>query len=229
MLDAIKARIARRGSPVRNPGSAYFEVDNWVVSDFIVRELVPLVGMRPYPLNELCLMVGAVCRFEPALVFDWGTHVGKSARVFYETARRFNIDTMVHTIDLPHATDHAEHPGHRRGQLVKHIERVRMHLGDGVKEALAIHAVDSVAGRSSLFFLDGDHAYDSVKGELLAVLAAVHRPVVLIHDTFYQAPESGYNVGPSRAIEQVLTESTVPLRRIDTGTGVPGMTLLYPA
>src|SRR6202022_1187425 len=175
MLDAIRARISRRGSPVRNPGASMFEIDNWVVSDFVVRDLVPLVGLRPYPLNELCLMVGAVCGFKPGLVFDWGTHVGKSARIFYEATRRFKVDAVVHTIDLPGAADHTEHPGRRRGQLVRDIERVHMHLGDGISEALAIDAVERVAGKHSLFFLDGDHAYGSVRSELLAILASVPR------------------------------------------------------
>jgi cephalosporin hydroxylase len=206
-----------------------FEIDNWVVSDFVVRDLVPLVGLRPYPLNELCLMVGAVCRFKPGLVFDWGTHVGKSARIFYEATRRFKVDAVVHTIDLPGAADHAEHPGRRRGQLVRDIEGVHMHLGDGISEALAIDAVERVAGKPSLFFLDGDHAYGSVQSELLAILASVPRPVILIHDTFYQSPESGYNVGPSRAIDEVLDASNLAFRRIDTATGLPGMSLLYPA
>ena len=59
-----------------------FEVNNWIISEFIVEKLVPVVGVHPFPLDELSLMTAAVCRFQPELIFEWGTNIGKSARIF---------------------------------------------------------------------------------------------------------------------------------------------------
>ncbi|MDQ3112117.1 MAG: hypothetical protein M3R17_19715, partial [Bacteroidota bacterium] len=70
--------------PSLNENASEFEVNNWVVSEFVIDKLVPAVGMHPFPINELMLMTASVCRFKPELIFEWGTNIGKSARVFYE-------------------------------------------------------------------------------------------------------------------------------------------------
>ena len=70
--------------PARNVGASEFEVDLWILSRFLLKKIVPVVGTHPYPLNELLLMTAAACRLRPSVVFDWGTHIGASARVFYE-------------------------------------------------------------------------------------------------------------------------------------------------
>ena len=87
--------------PNVNTHCTEFEINNWVISDFIVNCLVPIVGVHPFPLNELQLMVGTVCRFQPTHIFEWGTNIGKSARIFYETTNSFKIDAEIHSIDLP--------------------------------------------------------------------------------------------------------------------------------
>jgi len=61
-----------------NPGATEFEVNNWILSEFVVNRLVPVVGVHPYPLNELMLMAGAVCRFRPSHVFEWGTNIARN-------------------------------------------------------------------------------------------------------------------------------------------------------
>ena len=77
--------------------------------------------------------------------------------------------------------------------------------------------------------LDGDHSFESVWRELRAIVRDVPRAVVLVHDTFLQSASSGYNVGPHRAIDAVLAEPAGQLyERIDSATGLPGMTLLVP-
>ena len=83
-----------RGNPIKNPGAFEFEVDNWVISEFIVKKILPFVGFHPFPLNELHLMVAATCRFRPSHIFEWGTHTGKSARVFYETTRHWGMENQ---------------------------------------------------------------------------------------------------------------------------------------
>src|SRR5208283_6075124 len=60
------------------------EADKWALSEFILQELVPVVDVHPYPLDELLLMCSTLAFFKPDAIFEWGTHAGKSARIFYE-------------------------------------------------------------------------------------------------------------------------------------------------
>jgi cephalosporin hydroxylase len=211
-----------------NPDATEFEVNNWVISDFVLSRLVPIVGVHPYPLNELMLMAGAICRFRPTHVFEWGTNVGASARVFYETATHFKLPIEIHSIDLPGDVEHVEHPGSRRGNLVKGKPGVSLHLGDGLETSLAIYRTLPKSSRV-LFFVDGDHSYESVKRELEAIVTHVAEPKVLLHDTFFQSPDAGYNVGPHLAVRDVLERLPAGrrLRTMETKTGLPGMTLVY--
>ena len=98
IIDKIKAR---KIDPARNINSTEFEVDNWTISRFVLKRLIPLIGFRPFPLSELCLLSSAVCFFKPTHIFEWGTNIGKSARLFHETAKYFNISVEIHSIDLP--------------------------------------------------------------------------------------------------------------------------------
>jgi cephalosporin hydroxylase len=212
--------------PTPNGKGSEFEVDKWIISDFIVTRLVPTVGTHPYPLDELLLMTAAVCRLKPTHIFEWGTHVGKSARIFFEIAKAFRIATEIHSIDLPDESHHAEHPGRKRGMLVKGIPEVMLHMGDGLEESMKV--VDKVQGNiKPLFFLDGDHAYASVMRELAEIMTRVPNASILVHDTFYQSPDSGYNIGPHRAVTGALTSTPNRYKEISTNAGLPGMTLLY--
>jgi cephalosporin hydroxylase len=213
-------------NPSRNPGSTEFEVDGWVTSAFVAQTLVPLVGVHPFPLQELMLMTATVCRFQPSLIFEWGTNIGKSARIFHETASYFHIPTTIHSSDLPDDVDHVEHPHAQRGLLVRGLPGVQLHQGDGLTTSLSIW---EQAGRppGPLFFLDGDHSHASVSRELAGILAAVPDPVLLLHDTFFQSADSGYNIGPRQAIEECLRDHPGRFRTVHTGFSLPGMTLMY--
>jgi cephalosporin hydroxylase len=212
--------------PTLNGHCTEFEVDKWVISDFIVNRLVPIVGTHPYPLDELLLMAAALCRLKPTHILEWGTHVGKSARIFFETSKAFGIATEIHSIDLPDKTQHPEHPGRKQGMLVKDIHEVRLHQGDGLEESMKIYK-QLCNKPQPLFFLDGDHAYASVTRELVEIMTKVPNASILVHDTFYQSAESGYNIGPHRAITDALASTPNPYKEISTNTGLPGMTLLY--
>ncbi len=214
-------------NPAVNQESSCFEVNNWVISDFVVKVLVPVVDIHPFPLNELVLMTSAVCRFKPTHIFEWGTNIGKSARVFYEAARAFNIQTEIHSVDLPDEIDHVEHPHKNRGMFVRGIESITLHLGDGLSVSMEILSAAGTPNRP-LFFLDGDHAYESVKRELDAITVSCPDAPILVHDTFFQSEDSGYNVGPYRAVEKTLEGSPNGYVSIVANTGLPGMTLLYP-
>lgn len=217
----------RNRQAAKNMTSSEFEVDNWMLSKFVVRRILPVVGYRPFPLTELMLMSGTVCRFRPTHIFEWGTHIGKSARVFYETTVYFKISAEIHSIDLPDDVSHGEHPKDRRGKLVKGKKNVFFHQGDGLNTSLSI-AKDIKGEFTPLFYVDGDHSYGSVKRELEGIIDNVPNAIILLHDTFYQSENSGYNVGPYQAIEDVLAAHPGHgYSRIDTMTGLPGMTLLY--
>lgn len=176
-------------------------------------------------------MTGAVARFQPTLVFEWGTHIGKSARVFYEASKVLELETQIHSIDLPDDVEHGEHPHSERGKMVRGYPGVKLHQGDGLDTALKILGIlkgDAASGKDALFFVDGDHSYESVKRELSGIMKSAPQAAVLLHDTFYQSEDSGYNVGPFQAINECLAAAPGRYKRLDTSTGLPGMTLLYP-
>lgn len=208
---------------VKNAECAYYEVDNWELSEFIVKKIIPITGYRPFPLNELLLLVGTVIRFQPDAIFEWGTHIGKSARVFYEAKTYFKINCQIHSIDLPEDVFHEEHPHCNRGYLVKNKD-VCLHLGDGIETSLAILSQQKY--EKPLFFVDGDHSYESVKRELSAIIENVPNANILLHDTFFQSKESKYNIGPHLAINECLSDNKA-YKVINLNTGLPGLTLLY--
>ena len=230
LLERLAGRSARsRGEdPVRNRNCTELEVDAWQLSAFVIERLVPTVGIHPFPLHELMLLSAAVCRFRPSHIFEWGTHIGKSARTFYEITRHYGIASEIHSVDLPDEVDHVEHPSGQRGRMVRGLDRVQLHQGDGLDVSLAVWA-KAERPEPVIFFLDGDHAEASVYRELSGIVRQVARPVALLHDAFYQSSQSGYNVGPSLAIDRVLQEHAGRFKRIDSGLGLPGMTLLYPS
>lgn len=221
----IKESTGPWPDPVRNPTASEFEVDLWILSSFLLKEVVPVVGTHPYPLNELLLMAAAACRLKPPVVFDWGTHIGTSARIFFECEKAFKLGYEIHSIDLPPDASHVQHPGQEHGRLVHGLPKVHLHRGNGVKMALDQW---QKLGRPKrpLFFVDGDHAYESVRDELNEIFSTVPDASALAHDTFFQSAESKYNVGPARAINEIIEKFPSRFRVIKSGLGLPGMTLL---
>jgi len=211
---------------VLNKNCTEFEINNWAISEFILKRLIPIVGVRPFPLNELFFITTTVLRFNPTHIFEWGTHVGKSARIFYEITKAFNIKCEIHSIDLPDDVHHVEHPKNKRGRLVKRINEVHLHQGDGLDFSLKIYKGIDCECRP-LFFLDGDHSYESVKRELEGITKEVSNPIILVHDTFYQSKESGYNIGPYKAIQNIMLKYPNKYKINSLDTGLPGMNLLY--
>jgi hypothetical protein len=140
-----------------NASCREFEVNKWVLSEFILRGLVPIVGIHPFPLDELLLMTGAVCRCRPRHVFEWGTNIGTSARIFYETARRFRLETEIHSIDLPDDADHVEHPA-SDGQLVR---AGRTSICTRGRSGSVLPLSRNCPGHVPAFFPRWDHAYES--------------------------------------------------------------------
>lgn len=221
-----KSAPAGMTDPVLTHGAKEFEVNNWVTSDFIVNKLVPIVGFHPFPLNELMLMTSAVCYFKPEFIFEWGTNIGKSARIFYEVSEAFKIPTEIHSIDLPDDVFHNEHPQNNRGKMVRGLKKVTLHQADGLKCSFDLIKEKKPKGRV-LFFVDGDHSYESVKRELDTILTQAPDAAVLLHDTFYQSEEAKYNIGPFNAVRDVLASREDKYKVVSTNMGLPGMTLVY--
>lgn len=237
MLNGILNKVAKNriqpsnikktyNNPAKNISCTELEVDNWEISDFVVNKLVPVVGWHPFPLTELTLMTATVTRFRPKAIFEWGTHVGKSARVFYEIIEAFGIPSKVYSFDLPDDVEHNEHPHETRGMLVKGLAKVKLFQEDGVTGALKISQTKKINSQDMLFFIDGDHSYESVKRELAVVTKNHPEAKVLLHDTFYQSSGSKYNIGPWKAIDEFMRKNK-SYRSMSTTTGLPGMTLVY--
>lgn len=224
MLKTYFNKKIQFSDPVLNEGSREFEVNNWIISEFIVKNIVPIVGIHPFPLNELMLMTSAVCRFKPKLILEWGTNIGKSARIFYEISKSFNLGCQVHSIDLPDSVFHNEHPHKTRGVFVKGINEVILHQADGLKKSFELIENIKPAG-NILFFVDGDHSYETVKGELTSIQNKYPDAIILLHDTFSQSGESGYNTGPIKAIDEYVNKNLYNV--ISTQLGLPGMSLIY--
>lgn len=110
--------------------------------------------------------------------------------------------------------------------FVKEIGGIKLYQGDGLTKALSI--CKCISGESrSLFFVDGDHGYESVRRELMGIMKDVPAADILLHDTFNQSVESEYNIGPYKAIIDTLASIPDKYLMITAGLGLPGMTLLY--
>jgi len=166
-------------NPTRNRDSLTFEVNGWETSAFVLQKLVPLTGVHPFPLHELLLMTAAVCNLQPKVIFEWGTNIGKSARIFHEISLQYGLGTSIHSIDLPDDVEHVEHPHDQRGWMVRGINDVHLHQGDGLSTSLSIWSEEGKP-QPALFFIDGDHSYESVHHELLSIVAAVPKPNVRV-------------------------------------------------
>ncbi|MBI5690280.1 MAG: class I SAM-dependent methyltransferase [Verrucomicrobia bacterium] len=204
-------------------GRVRLECDAPELGRFVWHRLLPVVETSPYPPHELMLMCAVVVHLRPDVIVEWGTHLGVSARVFHEVAQAYGVATQVHSIDLPPGVAHAEHPGDRRGLLVRHLP-VTLHEGDGpvVAQALLRHA------RNPLVFIDGDHRYESVLRDGRLVLQAAPNAALLFHDTFFQ-PGSGYNHGPHDSIRVLLREfGREDCQVIEAALGLPGLMLVMP-
>lgn len=228
-MDIVKMKISFLSRfqsillPKRGEGD-FFEIDQWAISKLVVDRLVPVVGIKPFPLPELQLMTSAVAYFQPSIIFEWGTHIGKSARTFVEIVRALSLPIKIVSIDLPDTIEHIEHPGNKRGLLVKGFDEVTLLQGDGVNTSLK-QLKKMPSNTKPLFFLDGDHSYDTVKREINAIAQAAPMAPLMVHDTFFQSKEAKYNIGPFKATRWAIKK--YGYEKIDITLGLPGMTLLY--
>ncbi len=211
-----------------NPSEGFLgnnlELNNWVISEFITKEIIPVVDTHPFPIPEIYIMVGAVTYFNPDVVFEWGTNVGKSARIFYEIKEKFGQPFDLYTIDLPDSESHEELPHNDQfAHFIKNLPVTSLR-GDGLETSLNIYK-EKYSKSKALFFLDGDHAEDSVTRELSGIFESCSNPCVIIHDTFFQT-NPNYNIGPHKAIQSFLKSDKKRKILLETNYGLPGMTVL---
>ena len=210
--------------PIINNSATELEVNINNITHFVISDLLPIVGVSPYPINELMLMTATICSIKPDYLFEWGTHLGISARIFYEISKNYSLNIEIHSIELADEADHIEHPCEQCGIKVKGINEVQLHRGDGLETSLEIASKLS-NNKKLFFFLDGDHSYKSVKRELTGIGNKYPNMSMLIHDTFFQSSESGYNIGPYQAIQDFIRQNK-SYKVISTNIGLPGMTFL---
>ena len=160
------------------------------------------------------------------MIFEWETNIGKSARIFYETIKAFDVASQIHSIDLPDDVFHNEHPQKDRGKMVRGLKEVTLYQADGLTKSFEIYDKQQPKEKV-LFFVDGDHSYESVKKELDEILKHIPDAIVLLHDTFYQSENSNYNIGPFKAIKDSLKDKKNEFELISTNTGLPGMSLVF--
>lgn len=194
--------------------------------------------------------MGALISLAPNVIFEWGTNIGKSARIFLEISRFIDLNVRIYSIDLPNGSSHNEHARELTGSLVKDCgswcpndlsleelpnrcggSEVLLFAGDGLDKTVELHhqlneqLVQEFRPKRCLVFIDGDHHYESVKRDLDGIVVNLPQANILLHDTGYSdAP--GVNIGPYRAIQEVLNERK-PGFEVMTTQGFPGMTLLY--
>ena len=182
------------------------------------------MGTHPYPLDELLLMSSTVSYFKPDTILEWGTHYGQSARIFYEVEQYLKLGTKIYSIDLPPDEEHIEniHDPKQRGKFVRGLP-VALYTGDGLTIARKIFI--EIKPNLTLFFIDGDHSFESVSKELDGIKEMASRAVILAHDVFLQGTESGYNCGPYEALINFTSYNRLPFQ--STVLGLPGMGLTY--
>lgn len=145
-------------------------------------------GLPAYGDQEVEFFESILGRHRPTHVFEWGTNVGASARLFYEAALELGYECEVHTIEIPDelALMDRDHPGQRYGQWIKDIRidprsTVHPHRGFGLIESIRLWK--ELQPERALFFLDGNHSYGVVLAELEEICALDPDAVMMIHDT----------------------------------------------
>lgn len=227
------AMLAPPGPCAPTPRAGALAADQHRVSAFVAQVLVPRLGVHPIPLAEQALMASAACFLEPTVVFEWGTHIGFSTRVWHEARAHLGLAYDIHSFDLPPDVAHVEQPGALRGLLVRDVaDRLELHTTDAVAGSVRLwnERYRGAPRALPLFFVDGDHALDTVLRELTAVYRAVGcRAQFLLHDTLPRpAPASAIHEGPWLAAQAFLANvARGEYRVLSTHTGLPGMTLLY--
>lgn len=140
------------------------------------------MGLPAYGDQEVEFFESVLGRHRPTHVFEWGTNVGASARLFHEASLELGYECEVHTVELPLDLAHLDrdHPGHRYGQWIEGTS-IHAHRGYGLITSLTLYA--QYTPERALFFLDGNHEHAVVLAELEAISETAPSAVMMVHDT----------------------------------------------
>ncbi len=224
---SYRSLTGRYPNPLANFVGKRPEVNGWVISEFVLRKIVPVVGFHPYPLTEEFLLAAVTCWYHPEYIFEWGTNIGKSARIFYEVVTQFDLKSNIYIIDLPEGEVHIELPQKgEAGFFIKDIPKVNFLRGEGLTTSLGIVNDKSIYNKKILFFLDGDHSYETIKNEIEEIYKVCQHACIVVHDTFFQTEESNYNIGPYKAIHEFLETHSNRKIIFSADMSLPGMTAI---
>jgi cephalosporin hydroxylase len=141
------------------------------------------IGVPGYGDDEVEFLASVVARQRPDVIFEWGTNVGASARIFYEAVQVCGVRCAIHSVELLDEDSYLDrdHPGHRYAEW---LEGIPVHLwrGDGLDWSILLLR-DMVPKPVSVFYLDGNHEPGAVLRELEGIAGAAPAAVVVVHDT----------------------------------------------
>lgn len=199
-----------------------FEVDCWSLSELLLERVVPKIGIRPYPLNEQMLMAAAVAFVRPAAIIEWGTHLGKSARLFWEVKEALGLrGCRVCTVDSMDPTQ-PEFPGASRGDFLGDtgVEQI---VGDGAQ--IAGRLIEDIH-EPVLIYVDGDHSREATKRDFSIWPKLPPKSGLLAHDVLFQEP-SDYNTGPWESLQECLEDNRSTIAQVQWQLlGLPGMAFI---
>ena len=205
------------------------QADTGQLDNFVLEKILPKTGLL-YPLAEISLMSLVVDRVKPTHIFEWGTNVGSSAKIFHHITESLGMDIPIHTWDLPEDVSHGQHPGDNHGKLAKGLDRVHFHRDDGLRGALAQYQIEKKKNPKirPLFFVDGDHSYKSVIREITGLIPVQEEFHLLAHDTFVQKPDvKGQSRESWLGCPTALELAAQDYRWLNVGFGNPGMAYLW--
>lgn len=174
-------------------------------TDRILRRIESFVG---YGLDEKKFMIETVLKLRPEQIWEWGTNVGASARIFFFICYLGHLECDITTIELPNPKDHVDHPGLRYASEIADLPVTKI-LGDGITEALA--RADPT--KRLLFFLDGDHTKESVENEITLLCEKFPEAWLLLHDTRVGGPKEAID----GLLDSVLTGHEISYIPSQTG------------
>lgn len=197
-----------------------FEVDCWVLSEILLDRVIPKIGISPYPLNEQMLMAAAIAFVKPKIIIEWGTHVGISARLFWEVKKALSLNCQIYTIDSMNP-NHPEFPGAKRG-IYLHKTDIKQLTGDGV--VIASKLLENICN-PVLVYVDGDHSREATKEDFAIWDKLPSKSGILAHDVFFQTP-SNYNIGPWLSFQELVQQKSDISQVQWQLLGLPGMVFM---
>lgn len=130
---------------------------------------IALLKMGDYSDEDIGFMAHVVGEVQPTHIFEWGTNVGASARIFYELTEDWIPTVDIHSTDWrPPGSRCFEFPDRYQGYWVDGLP-VTLHEGDGLKTTL--EGFKWAKPARALVYLDDGHLFE----ENYVALETLHR------------------------------------------------------